>query len=80
MGNPCSTADAMPSSKVTAATLSPVSSRTASVNVAQPIAPPGDEAQLGVEGLRSDLAVQRIGSDAVVAEDENVTARHDGGH
>ena len=44
------------------------------------IAPPGDEAQLRAEGLRSDLAVQRIGSDAVIAEDENVTARHHGGH
>ena len=44
------------------------------------IAAPGDEAQLGAESLRGDLAVQRIGGDAVVTEDENVTARHDGGH
>ncbi len=44
------------------------------------VAAPGDEAQLGAESLRGDLAVQRIGGDAVVTEDENVTARHDGGH
>ncbi len=44
------------------------------------IAPLRDEAQLRAESVRRDLAVERIGSDAVVAEDENVTARHDGGH
>jgi hypothetical protein len=38
-----------------------------------------EQAQLRTKSLRRDLAVRGTGGDAVVAEDENVTARHERG-